>query len=109
MNQLSNTLFENHKSNNFSQQKEKIIVNSTTFPSKEYIISKIEPIIKYYSEAGYFINIKNHLDEEIPLGELVEQYFGNVHEYFEELEDNNISDSASTKEEEVQEEKESKP
>ena len=102
-------LFENDKSNNLLQQKQKIVVKSTIFPSKEHIISKIEPIIKYYSENGYFINIKNHLDEEISLGELVEQYFGNVHEYFEELEDNNISDSASTKEEEVQEEKESKP
>ena len=42
---------------------------------------------------GYFINIKNHLDEEISLDELVEQYFGNVHDYFEELEDNNSNSS----------------
>jgi hypothetical protein len=33
-------LFESEKSNSFSQQKEKIVANSTTFPSKDYIISK---------------------------------------------------------------------
>ena len=89
-------LFENDKSNNFSQQKEKIIVNSTTFPSKEYIISKIEPHLRYYSENGFFLKIKNHLEKEISLDELVEQYFGNVHDYFEELEDNNSNSSTTT-------------
>ena len=85
-------LFENDKSNNFSQQKEKIIVNSTTLPSKEYIISKIEPHLRYYSENGFFLKIKNHLEKEISVYELVEQYFDNIHDYFEVLEDNN-SDS----------------
>jgi hypothetical protein len=76
-------LFENEKSNNLSQQKEKIIVNSTIFPSKEHIISKIEPIIKYYSESGFIVNIKNHNDTEISIDELVNQYFGNNRDYFE--------------------------
>jgi hypothetical protein len=57
-------LFENEKSNNILQQKKKIIIKSTMFPSKEYIISKIEPIIEYYSESAYFIKIKNHLDRK---------------------------------------------
>jgi hypothetical protein len=52
-------LFENDKSNNLPQLKQKIIIKSTIFPSKEYIISKIEPHLRYYSENGYFINIKN--------------------------------------------------
>ena len=76
-------LFENDKSNNLSQQKKKIIVKSTIFPSKEYIISKIEPIIKYYSDRGYIVNLRNHLDKEISVDELVEQYFDNVDDYFE--------------------------
>jgi hypothetical protein len=75
-------LFEKHKSNNSSQEKEKIVVNSTNFPSKEYIISKIEPILRYYSENGYFINIKNNSDEKISLEQLVNQYFGNPENYF---------------------------
>jgi hypothetical protein len=91
-------LFENDKSNNLSQQKKKIIVKSTIFPSKEHIISKIEPIIKYYSDRGYIVNLKNHLDKEISMDELVEQYFDNIDDYFEELADTNNSDSYSTTE-----------
>ena len=87
-------LFENVKSNNILQQKKKIIVKSTIFPSKEHIISKIEPILKYYSENGYFINIKNHLNEEISLDELVDHYFGNAIDFFEfEGRENNIVES----------------
>ena len=76
-------LFENGKSNNLSQLKQKLIVKSTTYPSKEYIISQIDPIIKYYSENGFFIKIKNHKEEEITLEELVDQYFANTDDYFE--------------------------
>ena len=76
-------LFENNKSNNILQQKQRIVVKSTIFPSKEYIISKIEPILKYYSENGYFINIKNHEEKEITIDELVDRYFDNTDDYFE--------------------------
>jgi hypothetical protein len=75
-------LFENDKSNNISQKKEKIVVDSTIFPSKQYIISKIEPTLRYYSENGFFMNIKNELDENISLEQLVDQYFGNPENYF---------------------------
>jgi hypothetical protein len=98
-------LFENEQSNNLSQQKQKILVKSSLFPSKEYIISKIEPIIKYYSENGYYIKIKNNLDEEISLEELVYKYFSNANDYFKEL-DNNIEYSNSITEEQKQKEKE---
>ena len=89
-------LFENDKSNNLLHKKRKMVVKSTIIPSKERIISKIEPILKYYSENGYIVNIKNHLEKEISLDELIEQYFDNVNDYFEELEDNNNSVSSST-------------
>jgi hypothetical protein len=75
-------LFENEKTNNLSQKKEKIIVNSTTFISKEHIVSKIRPYLRYYSENGFYTKIKNNLDEEITLEELVDQYFGNIDDYF---------------------------
>jgi hypothetical protein len=88
-------LFENDKTNNILQEKKKIIVKSAILPSKACIISKIEPILNYYSENGYVINIKNHLDKEISLDELIEQYFGNVHDYFEDLEDNNNNSSST--------------
>ena len=67
----------------------KSVVNSTIFPSKQHIISKIEPILKYYSENVFIVKIKNHLDEEISLEELADQYFSNAHDYFEELGNNN--------------------
>jgi hypothetical protein len=76
-------LFENDKSNNLPQLKQKIIIKSTIFPSKGYIISKTDPIIKYYSENDFFIKIKNHEEEEITLEELVDQYFANADNYFE--------------------------
>ena len=82
-------LFENDKSNNLLHQKLKIVVNTSIFPSKQHIISKIEPILKYYSENGFIVKIKNHLDEEISLEELADQYFSNAHDYFEELGNNN--------------------
>ncbi len=75
-------LFDNEKTNNLSQQKEKIVVNSTVFPTKEFIISRIKSIIKYYSENEFIITIKNHKNEEITIEKLVEQYYNNSSNYF---------------------------
>ena len=75
-------LFYSGEKNNFSQELDKIVVNSTTFPSKVYLLNEIEPILRYYSSNGLFTKIKNHLDEEITLEELVDQYFGNAEDYF---------------------------
>jgi hypothetical protein len=75
-------LFYSEEKNKFSQEIKKIVVNPTTFPSKVYILSKIEPILRYYSDKGLYIKIKNNLDEEISLEGLVDQYFGNPYDYF---------------------------
>jgi hypothetical protein len=69
--------------NNFSQEINKIVVNSARFPNQVLILAVLEPILKYYSTEGYIIKIKNSKDEEISLKELVEQYFGNPEYYFE--------------------------
>ncbi|MGD1838997.1 MAG: hypothetical protein ACPKPY_13190, partial [Nitrososphaeraceae archaeon] len=76
-------LFENEKSNNLPRQKQKIIVNSTIYPSKEYIISKIQHIMGYYSEDDYIVKLKNHKDEEISIEELGNNYYNNGNDYFE--------------------------
>jgi hypothetical protein len=87
-------LFPNDLGNNLPQQKERIVVNSTNFISKEYIISKIRHDLRYYSSHGFFTTIKNHLDEAITIEELVEQYFGNTNDYFTiEKQSSNNSDS----------------
>ena len=75
-------LFYSDEKNNFSQETDNFVVNSTTFPSKAFILSVLEPILKYYSSNGLFTKIKNHLDEEITLEQLVDQYFGNADDYF---------------------------
>jgi hypothetical protein len=69
--------------NNFSQEINKIVVNSARFPNQVLILAVLEPILKYYSTEGYIIKIKNSKDEEISLKELVGQYFGNPENYFE--------------------------
>ena len=82
-------LFENKKTNKLLQFQEKIVVISPIFLSKQYIISKIEPFIKYYSENGFIVKIKNHRDKEITLDELIDQYFANADDYFEFEEEQN--------------------
>lgn len=70
--------------------------------------------MRYYSENRFYIKIKNNLDEEITLEELVDQYFGNAEDYFK-LEDSNsknnpdfttITTTEEQHQEESQEEKE---
>lgn len=76
-------LFYLEEKNNLSQEIDKIFVNSTSFPNQVFILSVLEPILKYYSTEGYIIKIKNSKDEEITLEELVNQYFGFPENYFE--------------------------
>ncbi len=75
-------LFYLEENNNLSQEIDKIVVNYTSFPNQVFILSVLEPILKYYSTEGYIIKIKNS-KEEITLEELVNQYFGFPENYFE--------------------------
>ena len=52
-------LFYLEEKNNLSQEIDKIVVNSTSFPNQVFILSVLEPILKYYSTEGYIIKIKN--------------------------------------------------
>jgi hypothetical protein len=76
-------LFYLEEKNNLSQEIDKIVVNSTSFPNQVFILSVLEPILKYYSTEGYIIKIKNSKDEEITLEELVNHYFGFPENYIE--------------------------
>ena len=99
-------LFYSEEKNKFSQEIDKIVVNSTTFPDKVFILSVLEPILKYYSTEGYIIKIKNSKEEEISLKELVEKYFGNPEDYFK-IKKIEKEDSVQGKQQEQQ--KEEKP
>ena len=59
------------------------------FPSRDYIISKIHGITKYYSEnPDLQIKLKSHDEQEITVEELVERYYKDPEDYFD-LSNNN--------------------
>jgi hypothetical protein len=77
-------LFETDQSNNFSEQNRIIITNPIFYPSKQYIISKIEAILRYSADKDFpVIKIKSHEGNEITLNELVERYYDDADKYFE--------------------------
>lgn len=89
-------LFLSSNGNNFSQEKSKIVVNSSIFPNQVFMLSVFESILNNYSQIGLYVKIKNNLDEEITLEELVAQYFGDSNKYFEIRKDkDNDSDTTA--------------
>jgi hypothetical protein len=99
-------LFYYEEKNNFSQEIDKIVINSTKFPNQVFILSVLQPILKYYSAEGYIITIKNHKDEEISLEELVNQYFDNPEDYFEVKEEDKKEETEQKEEDKEQNENE---
>ncbi len=83
-------LFSFDKGNNFSQEMKKIVVNSAIFPNQVFIVNQFNRILNRYSEIGYFVKIKNHADEEITVDQLVNQYYSNPENYFEERNEDDI-------------------
>ncbi len=76
-------LFENDKSNNYLQQIKVPVSDSKLFPDKRYLISKIQGVLRYYSENyDLEIKIKDHKGQTIIIEELVDQYYKNPEEYF---------------------------
>ena len=101
-------LFYSEEKNNFSQEIKKIVVNSTRFPSKAYILSKIEPILRYYSTAEYITKIKNCKGEDISLEELVDQYFRNPEDYFEVKKNERGGEEAEAEQKKMEEQEKEK-
>jgi hypothetical protein len=99
-------LFYSDEKNNFSQEIDKIIVNSTKFPNQVFILSVLELILKYYSSERYISTIKNSKGEEISLEELVNQYFGNPEDYFEVKEEGKKKEKEQKEEDEERNENE---
>lgn len=81
-------LFEIDESNNFLHKRKLIIEKSITFPSKEYIKSKIEHILKYSESNVIFQKITDHEEKDISIEELVDRYYNNGNNFFK-LKDNN--------------------
>jgi hypothetical protein len=79
-----NKLFISDKMNNFSQQPKIPVEDSTLYPDKEYIISKIEGILKYSSDSDLYVEIRDHKGKSITIEELANQYYPNPQDYFEQ-------------------------
>jgi hypothetical protein len=98
-------LFYLEEKNNFSQEINKIVVNSSRFPNQVFLLAVLELILKYYSAEGYIITIKNSKDEEISLEELVEQYFDKPEDYFEIKKEKELEKTQQKEDEEPNEQK----
>jgi len=76
-------LFDSTQSNNLSQQKIVSIINPTIFPDRNYLISKIQGVLKYSSEIHKITKLENHEGKEITVEELIDQYYKDPDKYFE--------------------------
>ena len=66
-------LFENGKTINSLQHLKVAVTDTTLNPSKEYIISKIQGIVRYYSgNPELQIKLKSHDDKEVSIEKLVD-------------------------------------
>jgi hypothetical protein len=80
-----NKLFISEDMNNFSQQPVMPVEDFTLYPNKDYIISKIEDILKYSSDSDLFVEIHDHKGKTITIEELANQYYTNPEDYFESI------------------------
>ncbi|HJT46889.1 MAG TPA: hypothetical protein VJ729_01815 [Nitrososphaeraceae archaeon] len=76
-------LFENNITNNSLQHLKVDIIDFALYPDKDYIISTINSIIKYYSENSEFeTKLKSHENNELTVEKLVDIYYKNPENYF---------------------------
>jgi hypothetical protein len=75
-------LFDMTKSNNLSQQNVISIVDSTMFPDRNYIISKIQGVLRYSSQIHKITKLENHEGKEITAEEVVDQYYKDPGNFF---------------------------
>jgi len=83
-------LFDSEQTNNLSQNQQLFITDSTLFPNRKYLISKIEGVLRYSSDKGIIIKLEDHEGNEITVEELVDRYYKDPEKYFEV---SSISDS----------------
>jgi hypothetical protein len=71
------------QSNNLLQDTKVCVIDSTIFPTKEYLKCEIHAIVDYSIQKRFFTKIVNHEKKEISIEELVDQYYSRPEEYFE--------------------------
>ena len=76
----------NSQSNNISHRTKVLVEDSTLFPDKQHIISKIEEVLRYSIQKGLRTVIKTHDWKDITPEELVDRYYSNPADYFDLVE-----------------------
>jgi len=76
-------LFRLDERNNILQQSKLKVSEPILYPDKLHITSKIEEVLRYSSDTGLFVEVKNHEGNNITTNELVDQYYGTYEDYFE--------------------------
>ena len=76
-------LFDLDVPNNFSQNKPVPVIDPTVFPHKQYLISKIEEVLRYSYQTNVLSKIEDHEGKEISVDELVDRYYKDPEDYFE--------------------------
>jgi hypothetical protein len=84
----NNKLFDSEQTNNFSQEICIPVRNTTLFPNKEYLISRIQHILKYSSGKECYVvkKIVSPDNQEISIESLVERYYPTPQAYFQSTE-----------------------
>ncbi len=83
LNAKQRKLFDSEQTNNLSQNKLVPITDPTLFPNRNYLISKIQGVLRYSSDAGIIIKLEDHDGNEITVEELVDRYHKEPENYFE--------------------------
>jgi hypothetical protein len=76
-------LFDSDQTNNLSQINVVYITDSTLFPNRNYLISKISEALRYSSEKGIITKLEDHEGNEITVEEVVDRYYKDPEKYFE--------------------------
>jgi hypothetical protein len=98
LNAKQRKLFDSEQTNNLSQNKLISITDYRLFPDRNYLISKIQEVLRYSSDKGMIIKLEDHEGNEITVEELVDRYYKDPEKYFEldSKRNNNNSTSADS-------------
>jgi len=75
-------LFQNEERNILLRRFKLKVVNLISKPTKQYIISKINPYLKHSSQSSKNFSFFNHKDENVTVEELAELYYSKFDDYF---------------------------
>jgi DNA-binding MarR family transcriptional regulator len=88
LNSKQKILFDINNTNNISQDNIVRIKDPITFPTREYLISKVNEVLEYSYQVNDLTRVEDHEGKEISVEELVARYYRNPEDYFGSISDN---------------------